>query len=346
MVFEGLHVRASELDAHCKLLAETCHPITLDQWRASLHGGPPLPPRPVLVTFDDGYRTVATVARPILERYGIPALLFVCSTPIEERTLFLHDAIARHSGEAAAESFKSAPYASWQEALRTNVMTVPAEDPQSVLTVAELQLLAQKGFEIGNHTSAHGTLSRSPRQRQWDEIATNHAALREWIDAPRAAFAYPFGQPSDYSAETQEILREHGYEFAFTTNAGFATGHPGLECPRFVMLSGIAAAELAHRLAYSWHPAAPDRVVFGAVRYFFAGARRRSSSNQLVTTAKTAPVPTGAVCSTRKCSPSGATSHVVPGVYRNSSFGAPIVKAGVVCTATDISPALPGDAVQ
>ena len=253
MAFEALHVRASELDAHCRVLASTCHPITLAEWRASLAGGPPLPPRPVLVTFDDGYRTIATVARPILERHRIPALLFVCATPIERRTAFLHDAIARRSGEAAAESFKSAPYAMWRDALDDHSSPVPPDDPHAVLSVDELRMLARRGFEIGSHTSTHAALLQAPPQEQWHEIARNHAALDAWLGAPPAAFAYPFGQPTDYSSETQRILRDHGFEFAFTTTAGFAVGHPGLECPRFVMLSGITAAELAHRLTYSWH---------------------------------------------------------------------------------------------
>ena len=224
MTFEPLHVRASELDAHCRLLAETCHPITLEQWRASLHGGPPLPARPVLVTFDDGYRTVATVATPILERHGIPAVLFVCATPIQSRSL-------------------------------------PADDPHALLTVEELQALARRGFEIGSHSATHITLSQAPREGQWNEIAGNEAALRAWIGTQSSAFAYPFGQPTDYSPETQAILREHGYEFAFTTTAGFAVGHPGLECPRFVMLASVTAAELAHRLAYSWRKDAALRPV-------------------------------------------------------------------------------------
>jgi peptidoglycan/xylan/chitin deacetylase (PgdA/CDA1 family) len=261
MVFEGLHVRASELDAHCRLISETCHPITLDQWRASLHGGPALPPRPVLVTFDDGYRTVATVAKPILEQHAIRAVLFVCSMPIEARTLFLHDAIARHSGEAAVEAFKSSSYASWRDATRTKLAPVSANDPHAIVSVDELQVLARDGFEIGNHTSSHPMLSQSSPANQQEEIADAKAALRAWLGHSGVAFAYPFGQPSDYSPETPRILHEHGYEFAFTTTAGFAVGHPGLECPRFVMLSGISAAELAHRLAYSWHkPLASPRV--------------------------------------------------------------------------------------
>ena len=36
-----------------------------------------LPPRSIMITFDDGYREVADVAWPILLRLGIPALLFV-----------------------------------------------------------------------------------------------------------------------------------------------------------------------------------------------------------------------------------------------------------------------------
>jgi peptidoglycan/xylan/chitin deacetylase (PgdA/CDA1 family)/glycosyltransferase involved in cell wall biosynthesis len=44
---------------------------------ASLDGGPALPPRPVLVTFDDAYRNNLEFAKPILEELGIPMTLFV-----------------------------------------------------------------------------------------------------------------------------------------------------------------------------------------------------------------------------------------------------------------------------
>lgn len=261
MAFEALHVRASELDAHCRLLAETCHPITLAEWRASLHGGPPLPARPVLITFDDGYRTMATVAAPILERHRIPAVFFVCAMPIQSRSLFLHDAIARRSGEAAADAFRSTPYPQWRDALRTNLTPVSADDPHAMLTVEELRTLARRGFEIGSHSTSHPTLVHASLESQRQEIAENEAALRDWLGHDSAAFAYPFGQPTDYTTETQAILRQHGYEFAFTTTAGFAQGHPGLDCPRFVMLSGVTVAELAHRLAYSWHKEASLRGV-------------------------------------------------------------------------------------
>src|ERR1039457_4106629 len=63
--FEQLHVRASEFAAHCELIARSCTPISLDDLRRALLRGTSLPPRPVLVTFDDGYRSVATIAAPI-----------------------------------------------------------------------------------------------------------------------------------------------------------------------------------------------------------------------------------------------------------------------------------------
>ena len=59
MAFENLHVRASTFDAHCRVVRECCDPITLDDWRQAAAGRTPLPPRPVLITFDDGYRSVA-----------------------------------------------------------------------------------------------------------------------------------------------------------------------------------------------------------------------------------------------------------------------------------------------
>ena len=252
MAFEGLHVRASELEAHCRFLKATCHPISLGTWRAALDGGPSLPERPVLVTFDDGYRTVATVARPILERFGIPAALFVCSTPVEERTFFWYDAIAIARGEAEVQRLKQAPFAEWHAAVCAARAPVSEGNPHAPLRVDELVTMADSGFEIGGHTATHPILARADRDRQREEIARNQQTIRAWVDRQPAAFAYPNGERSDYSSGTVSILRELSYDMAFTTEAGFASGGQRLEWPRFLMLAGVSEAELAHRLAYSW----------------------------------------------------------------------------------------------
>ena len=53
------------------------HPITVAELYAALHGGVPLPARPVVITFDDGYRDVLTQAAPVLARLRFPAIAFV-----------------------------------------------------------------------------------------------------------------------------------------------------------------------------------------------------------------------------------------------------------------------------
>lgn len=58
------------------LLENDYSPITLKQFISALRGGP-LPPRPVLFTFDDATGDFAADAFPILRAFGIPATLFV-----------------------------------------------------------------------------------------------------------------------------------------------------------------------------------------------------------------------------------------------------------------------------
>ena len=55
------------------------HPVTLAQVIAAMQGGPPLPPHPVVLTFDDGYADFATAAVPVLLREGFVATDFVVS---------------------------------------------------------------------------------------------------------------------------------------------------------------------------------------------------------------------------------------------------------------------------
>ena len=55
------------------------HAITQRQLFDSLMCGRPLPRKPILITFDDGYRDALTNASPVLARLGMPATAYVIS---------------------------------------------------------------------------------------------------------------------------------------------------------------------------------------------------------------------------------------------------------------------------
>jgi len=256
VAFENLHVRAFTFEAHCRVIRETCTPLSLDDWRAALAGGPPLPPRPVLITFDDGYRTMLTVAAPLLAAYELPAVLFACSDPITQRTRLWYDAIALRDGEAAVEALKGGDYESWLAACGSApAASLADEDPSALLRPDDLKtLVTHYRVEVGGHTRRHPILSRVPASVQREEIAGNRDALERWTDRPVRAFAYPNGRPGiDYTSETVETVHDLGFDFAFTTRSAFATPEePALERSRFLIVSELTAADLAHRLTYAW----------------------------------------------------------------------------------------------
>jgi peptidoglycan/xylan/chitin deacetylase (PgdA/CDA1 family) len=259
MAFPGLHVTQGEFDAHCRLLRETCHPISLDDWRAAWGGGRPLPERPVLVTFDDGYRSVLTRALPVLVRHVVPAAVFVCTEPVEKGWLFWYDALARRSGEAAVERLKALGADAWQREVSVLARDAGPADPDSPLDLASLRDLAASGLiEIGSHTASHPILARVPRERQTSEVSGSRTRLQEWTGREVRGFAYPNGRPrEDYDRGTVEIVKAAGHDCAFTTRPAWATPRDDrFELPRFLMLAGTGPQELAHRLSYSWHPSA------------------------------------------------------------------------------------------
>ena len=254
MAFENLHVRAGVFAEHCALIRGTCHPITLDQWRLAINGRGTLPERPVLITFDDGYRSVHTIAAPILRRYGLPAVVFACSEPMERRRLLWFDHVAARDGEAAVDAWKERPYEEWLACVATSPQ-VGDDDPGALMTPAELRALSgQEGIEIGAHTARHPILARASAARQREEIAESRDALATWTGRPVKAFAYPNGRPAlDYSDETLTILRDLGFDIAFTMRPSFARpAEPPLEHSRLLILAEVTAAEMAHRLAFTW----------------------------------------------------------------------------------------------
>jgi peptidoglycan/xylan/chitin deacetylase (PgdA/CDA1 family) len=246
-----LHLPAREFEAHCSFIREACNPISLGQWRDSVNGGPPLPTRPVLLTFDDGYRSVLTVAHRILSKYEIPAVAFVATEAVERRELLWFDAVDRSHGEKTVDSMKHVPFDERLIRTRACATTVNGEDPNAPLSVEEVRLLVESGlFEIGAHTMSHLMLTQADPQVQATEIRGSKEKLESWIGRQVHAFAYPNG---DYTDETVTLVREAGYSCAFTAKEGFSPrGCMSFAMPRFFVMRSLGVAELAHRLTYSW----------------------------------------------------------------------------------------------
>jgi peptidoglycan/xylan/chitin deacetylase (PgdA/CDA1 family) len=260
MRFDALHVTRRRLDEHCRAVRDLgCTPIALSDWQEVAEGLRPLPKRAVMVTFDDGYRSVLTEALPILERYEVPAMVFVCTGPVERRERFWYDALAEHEGEAAVAAAKSLDFQAWRARVEASAMPVADDDPHAPLTVDELRRLADHPLiTIGAHTVSHAILRRAPVSIQEEEIGIAKATLDKWLGRRVDAFAYPNGQPgTDYDECTVDIVRDCGFRHAFTTVEGFAVpAERPFEHPRFTMLNSVNGSELAHRLAISWPRAA------------------------------------------------------------------------------------------
>ena len=102
----GLTVTTAEFEAQMNYLARAgFHAVTLEDIYAAMGGGPPLPSKPVGITFDDGNRDNFTEAYPILRTYGFVATFFVVTGFIGgEHSMTWDDLVTMHDAGMAIES--------------------------------------------------------------------------------------------------------------------------------------------------------------------------------------------------------------------------------------------------
>lgn len=231
-----------------------------------------LPPRAVSITFDDGYRSVHTLALPVLQELGLPATVFATTGFVEHGSMWndrilaavrrlpadapdwqalglpqqllpgapdlRHDPDARtHLATLLDAHVKYLPSAERQrviEALEGRAGTTGTAEQDLMLDSTMLVALAQAGVEIGGHTTSHPILSRLDDEQAHHEIADNKAALERILGRRLRLFAYPNGKPGlDYDQRHVAMVRAAGYEAAFTTAGGSAgPEHDCYQIPR------------------------------------------------------------------------------------------------------------------
>ncbi|WP_158618731.1 polysaccharide deacetylase family protein [Methylomusa anaerophila] len=143
-------------------------PISLDQLYSYLNGGRDLPAKPVVITFDDGYRDTYEIAYPVLKQYGFISVLFIPASEIGQRLSAAELAEMKAAGmEIASHSYthRDLSTLSRQEQLAEIVKSKEVLDrllsqdtrhfcyPYSGYDPATLEILKEKGFKLAVTTT-------------------------------------------------------------------------------------------------------------------------------------------------------------------------------------------------
>ena len=162
MAFENLHVRASTFDAHCRVIRETCDPITLDDWRQAAAGRR----RCRRVRSSSRSTTVpqrGRIGAPILAAHHLPAVVFVCSDPISAGVCS-GSTLWRHAKEKRPSSaWKARDYDSWSAACADSA-PVDDDDPPRADDAGRSRALSHSRHRDRRAYGAHPILARAPRE--------------------------------------------------------------------------------------------------------------------------------------------------------------------------------------
>ena len=178
-----------------------------------------------IVTFDDGLKECYSTIRPLLLKYGVPAVFFVTTGLLDNRRLFYRNKVSlcidtylrlsRAEADAARrdlEDLMDAPLRGWRDlAVHLHKLTPQAEnllDAVSTIRASVSQELtmsasASAGVIEHSHSVAHLRLCwMTPAEAEADIVSSCETVAR-MVDRPNVPYAFPF----DGRGVSREMLR-------------------------------------------------------------------------------------------------------------------------------------------
>ena len=223
-----------------------------------------LPPRPLAITFDDGYADNWQIACPVLGRLGLHATFFVATGYLDGGTMFndlvieairradssqvdlsrlgfgLYDVGSPESKRRAIQELLDAikylpPRSRADKALAIGEAIGASVPSDLMMRSKDIERLHQAGMGIGAHTVTHPILAQIPPDEAREEMNSSKARLEELIGTPVTLFAYPNGRPKrDYTQEHVRLARDLRFSAAVSTCRGTASAESDpFQIPRF-----------------------------------------------------------------------------------------------------------------
>ena len=191
------------------LAAQGYRSLTTSEF-AGFMAGKPVPPKSVLITFDDGYLDNWVYAHPVLERHGMTATLFII-------TGLIGDGPARpHAGTSSA-----LPETPSHQIAKECMFS--GEPDRVMLRWSEIQAMRSAGtFEFHSHTHTHTrwdlqcSTTSEKCERMQEELRLSRASLQNHLGQVSDHFCWPQGYVDD---DYLRLAREAGFRHLYTTDA-------------------------------------------------------------------------------------------------------------------------------
>jgi peptidoglycan/xylan/chitin deacetylase (PgdA/CDA1 family) len=300
----GVNVTRKDFEARIRFLSRNYDPIDLEMLLAA-RDRTILPRRPVLITFDDAYASVAEVAAPICRKYHVPALFFVNASFLGNRDLSMDNfvcyvsntfgfreinAVAREingpqQAELRSRSLVTSEFiptlsADRREAFKSRLAAavgVRIEDlarkAALYLSPQQLRALGSSGFEIGNHTFSHVHCRRLSGPDFSREIGQNKSTLEAISGRKVRAFSVPYGSVTDLTPTLEAHLKRSGHEAAFLVES-----RPNTSATDFYHLNRVSVHSASDGSSFAEIEVLPR---LRAIRDLFLGDRKTGAERDL-----------------------------------------------------------------
>lgn len=255
--------------------------VSLRQVIDSRRGKTPLPPYPLLITFDDGWQDNITYAAPVLARQGLPWTMFVAADAPDAGASWWQEVLLRsyRSGRQSYDSLLARvqqagahadhgkelalleAYGATDPAARAAALEQPADPAERhIASWSDLRAIQSEQVEIGVHGASHLPLTRvDPRQ----DLASAKSTMQNELGARAVlALSFPHGR---YNGETCSVARSLGFELLFTSD------HRLNSCP-----GGFLPSDLIGRMSVETCFLCDEKGRFDphrAERWFFPASR-------------------------------------------------------------------------
>lgn len=133
-------------------------------------------PKDLAITFDDGMKSVATTAAPILKDYGLPWTFF--------------------------------PVSEWSDGRG------PWTD-EIVMNWRDIESLLAAGAEMGSHSATHADFGKIGLAKTTDELGGSRELFRKRLGFSPETFAIPLGQSMNWKAQSMKAANDAGYSIVY-----------------------------------------------------------------------------------------------------------------------------------